>query len=256
MVIIPFSEMKTSVVIPVYNEEHYIKDCLLSLMNQEEKPDEIIIVDNNSKDNTVKIAKEFPVTVVSEKTQGTAYARNTGFNLAKGPLIIRTDADCRVPPTWIKQIKLHFEKNPKLVGLSGRSYFYGFPPIIKTPYWPTETYLKASKRFLKHAFMYGPNMALSKNAWEKIKDKTCTQDSQMHEDVDLGIHLSDVGSIVFDPKLWVSTSPRRAKKVMSYFHYPYKYFKMLQDHKKLVLGMKIPKISPRKVISYLSSKKW
>ena len=51
--------MKISVVIPVYNEEKYIKNCLDSLMKQEEKPDEIIVVDGKSKDKTKLIIKSF-----------------------------------------------------------------------------------------------------------------------------------------------------------------------------------------------------
>ena len=51
--------MKVSVVIPVYNEEKYIKNCLESLMKQEEKPDEIIVVDNNCTDETINIVKKY-----------------------------------------------------------------------------------------------------------------------------------------------------------------------------------------------------
>jgi len=55
--------MKVSVVVPAYNEEAYIGNCLESLTNQKVKPDEIIVVNNNSTDATVKIAKRFPVRI-------------------------------------------------------------------------------------------------------------------------------------------------------------------------------------------------
>lgn len=53
--------MRVSLVIPIYNEEKYIKKCLDSVKCQVEKPDEIIVVDNNSTDNTVNIAKKYNV---------------------------------------------------------------------------------------------------------------------------------------------------------------------------------------------------
>src|SRR3989304_3585243 len=60
--------MKVSVVIPVYNEEKYIKNCLDSLMNQTEKPDEIIVVDNNCTDKTVSIVKKYKrIKIIQEK---------------------------------------------------------------------------------------------------------------------------------------------------------------------------------------------
>ena len=63
--------MKVSVVIPVYNEKKRIKKCLDSLLSQSEKPDEIIVVDNNSTDSTVSIVRKYKgVNLVHEKKQG------------------------------------------------------------------------------------------------------------------------------------------------------------------------------------------
>ncbi|PIZ98690.1 MAG: glycosyltransferase family 2 protein, partial [Candidatus Levybacteria bacterium CG_4_10_14_0_2_um_filter_35_8] len=81
--------MTVSVVVLAHNEEKYIKKCLDGLINQEEKPDEIIIVDNNCTDKTIDICKEYSVRIVQEKTQGIIAARNTGFNAAKYDIISR-----------------------------------------------------------------------------------------------------------------------------------------------------------------------
>src|ERR1035437_9820650 len=89
--------MKVSVVIPAYNEEKYIGACLDSLMDQKEKPDEIIVVNNNSTDNTAKIVKKYPVRLINEEQQGMIPARNRGFNEAKFEIIARTDADTILP---------------------------------------------------------------------------------------------------------------------------------------------------------------
>ena len=63
--------MKVSVVIPVYNEEKKISNCLNSLMKQDEKPDEIIVVDNNCIDKTISIVKKYAtVKIIQEKKTG------------------------------------------------------------------------------------------------------------------------------------------------------------------------------------------
>ena len=62
--------MKVSVVIPSYNEEKYIGRCLEGIALQIEKPDEVIVVDNNCTDKTVEIAEKFGATIIKEKKQG------------------------------------------------------------------------------------------------------------------------------------------------------------------------------------------
>src|SRR5476651_2420897 len=102
---------RVSVVIPVYNEGKYLAACLDSLMAQKVKADEIIIVDNNSTDDSVEIAKRYPVKVIHEKTQGITPARNSGFNETKYEIIARTDGDTILPVNWIKRIKKTFENS-------------------------------------------------------------------------------------------------------------------------------------------------
>ena len=106
--------LRVSVVIPVYNEEAYIGACLESLMKQNVKPDEIIVIDNNSTDNSVAIAQKYPVRIIHEKIQGMTPARNRGFNEARYAIIARTDADTILPVTWIKRIKKNFCRKTSL----------------------------------------------------------------------------------------------------------------------------------------------
>jgi glycosyltransferase involved in cell wall biosynthesis len=80
-----------SVIIPAFNEEKFLPRCLESLKNQKFKDFEIIVVDNNSTDKTAEIAKKFNVILVSEKSQGVAYARNKGAEIAKGEILIFND---------------------------------------------------------------------------------------------------------------------------------------------------------------------
>lgn len=225
--------MRVSVVIPVYNEEKYIEKCLQSLTNQEEKPDEIIVVDNNSTDKTAEIAKKYGARVVSEKIQGMIPARNKGFNEAQYEIIARTDADTYVPKNWVKRIKEDFREDKKLVGLSGPTHFYDFPThkLLQYSQWQTKAVYTFIKWQIKHDPLHGPNMAIRKSAWEKVKDEICLDDKYVHEDIDLAIHLVKLGNLKIDSKLIVNTSFRRWKKLYSYYEYPYRLFKTVSKHK-------------------------
>lgn len=232
--------MKISVVIPVYNEEKYIGACLDSLFSQVEKPDEIIVVNNNSTDNTLEIVKKYPVKIIHEKKQGMIPTRNKGFNKAAGDIIARTDADTHVPKNWIKQIKASFIKDKKLVALSGPASFYDVPLPVRSSPWPTRFFIEIfePKAIIKHDSLFGPNMAIRKSAWEKVKKEVCLEDKDVHEDIDLAIHLGFVGKIKFDNKLIVSSSARRWKKLSPYFEYPYRSFKMYHKHKMITFKIK------------------
>ena len=224
--------MKISVVIPAYNEEKHIGSCLEHFLKQEEKADEIIVVDNNSTDNTAKIANKYGAIVIREIKQGMIHARNTGFNSAKFEIIARTDADTYVPKNWIKIIKENFTKNKNLVGLSGTTHFYDFPihNRLQHSQWQNKIIFAFIKSQIKHATLYGPNMAIQKKAWEKIKNEVCLDDTAVHEDTDLAIHLGRLGDIKIDPTLVSNTSFRRYKKPHTYIEYSHRLLKTFKKH--------------------------
>jgi len=232
--------LKVSVVIPVYNEERYLEACLKSLMNQSEPADEIIVVNNNSTDNSVKIAKQFPVRILKEKAQGMTPARNKGFNEAQFDIIARTDADTILPKNWIKRIKKSFQ-DEKLIALSGPAEFYDLPDFIHNSHWQTQstwvkvikTYNTVVRQILKHDCLYGPNCSFRRSAWEEVKNTICLDDKQVHEDLDLAIHLAPLGKIKFNNTLVVSTSVRRWKRPEAYLEYLYRGLKSIQKHQEL-----------------------
>ncbi len=234
--------MKVSVVIPVYNEEKYIQSCLKSIFAGNELPDEVIVVDNNCIDATIAIAKTFPnVRIVKEKAQGMTLARNRGFNRAKYEIIARTDADTIVSKNWIKHIRADFEKNPQLVGVSGpANHFIHLSLLRKKTYLQGErVYFRTFERIFHHHVLVGPNMAIRKTAWEKIKNEVCLEDKMVHEDIDLSIHLGQIGKIMFDKKMQVFTSFRRWQKLSAHWEYPYRYARTLQHHKQSLHGIKV-----------------
>lgn len=97
-----------SVIVPVLNASSYIKDCIISLINQDFPKDqyEIIIVDNGSKDNTVNILEKYKeyITILHEPKIGSYIARNAGVNVSKGRIMAFTDADCIAHKDWLKKL--------------------------------------------------------------------------------------------------------------------------------------------------------
>lgn len=231
------SKIKVSVVIPIYNEEKYIGACLQSLMDQSDPADEIIVVNNNSTDNSVKIVKQFPVRILKEKKQGMIPARNKGFEEAQYDIIARTDADTVLPKNWIRKIRKSFE-DEKLIGLSGPAEFYDLPEFIHNSHWQTKltwvkfitTYNKVVRQIVKHDCLYGPNYSIRESAWKKIKHEVCLDDHEVHEDLDMAIHLAPLGKIKFDNRFRVNTSVRRWKRPDAYVEYLYRGLKSLQKH--------------------------
>lgn len=90
--------MKFSIIIPVYNVERYLKKCLLSLLHQTYSDFEVLIIDDGSTDNSIKVISEYVkndsrFSIYEQMNSGQASARNNGIRRAKGDYILFLDAD-------------------------------------------------------------------------------------------------------------------------------------------------------------------
>lgn len=203
-----------TLIIPAYNEEHHIKDCLDSIACQTVMPDEVIVVNNNSSDRTVSIAKNYPfVRVINEKRQGIVYARNSGFNRAKSAIIGRIDADTVLPNNWVQTIKNYYtSESNQATAITGNGYFRNmlFPPRKMNGWVQHMMTFRFNRLILGHYILWGSNMAMLKSDWLKVKQYTCAV-GDIHEDLDLAIHLHKIGiKIVYRPKLYVTVVMKRA----------------------------------------------
>jgi glycosyltransferase involved in cell wall biosynthesis len=223
--------MQVSVVIPVFNEEKYLEKCLASIAAQTEKPDELIIVDNNCSDKTVEIAKKFGARIVKEKTQGMIFARNAGFNAAKYEILAKTDADAILPRDWILKIKKNFA-DPDLGGLSGPASYFKTSLMSDISIAIAYNTFTTIGHLLGHPMLLGPNMALRKSLWEKIRKDVCLSGADVHEDIDLSIHLAVIAKIKFDRHFIVKTTRSRWKDYLT--EYIARLMKMLKAHKELI----------------------
>ena len=88
--------MKFSVVIPLYNKAHYIENTIRSVLHQTCQDFEVIVVDDGSSDDSLKLARKYEsdrVRVIAQENQGVSVARNTGIENARGKFIAFLDAD-------------------------------------------------------------------------------------------------------------------------------------------------------------------
>lgn len=225
-------KLSLSIVIPVYNEEHHLRACLEAIAYQSEKPEEVIVVDNNSTDNTVQIANEFPfVTLIHEKKQGVLAARTTGFNAVNSDIIGRIDADTILSHTWVARAKHNF-LNPKVAAVTGSGYWYDMP-LGPSNYHFEHFFKSLINKYLKDSpFLFGTNMAMRRTTWQKIKPKLCSKDTSIHEDLDIAIHLfQNRYKIHYDKYLRIGMSSRRYDdKARDFFKYMMAFRLTYQKH--------------------------
>ena len=209
---------KISIVIPAYNEEKYIARCLTALKPQLKPGDEIVVVDNNSSDETIDIAKGYDVKLIKETKQGISYARNRGFAEAKNTIIARTDADTVVAGAWLQTIRDYYAKpDTTMIAITG-------PVYLKEPR-PLQLGLHKgiTKRKLGHNNLIGSNMAMHKDLWDKVLPHLRNDDYRYSEDTELSGELTRCGAAInFVPSMVVFTSGRWM------WRHPLKYYRAWQ----------------------------
>jgi glycosyltransferase involved in cell wall biosynthesis len=202
-----------SIVIPVYNEEDHLKACLDSIAQQSEKPNEVILVDNNSTDKTVEIAKSYKfIRVVKEDKQGIVFARDKGFNAVKYDIIARIDADTRLPVNWVERVKSFYKNEEnKNNALTGGGYFYNVRLPRVNGWILGQIAYRMNRMLLGHYIVWGSNMALPHKLWQDVKGFVCHR-NDIHEDLDLAIHLHRKGhEITYIENLRVGIKMRRVR---------------------------------------------
>jgi glycosyltransferase involved in cell wall biosynthesis len=223
-----------ALIIPAYNEENHIGDCLRSIERQTVAPDEVIVVNNNSTDRTVEIARGFPfVKIVHEKKQGLIPARNRGLDIARSDLLGRLDADSVLNPDWVEVVK-HAFTDRKIDAASGpaRVFVDSHLPFWYTTLW-TEVYFMYALAVFRFRILWGPNMVLRRSSWLEVKSRLCKDDKLVHEDQDLSVVLKSYGkNIVFIHNLQITTDGRRLLYVPKALEYNHRRRLTLERHQK------------------------
>lgn len=113
--------MKLSIIVPVYNTEEYLRECIDSLIGQSWKNIEIICVNDGSTDNSAEILDEFRrndsrIKVISQENRGLSGARNSGLRAANGDYVCFVDSDDILMPGACERLALEcLGKDPDLI---------------------------------------------------------------------------------------------------------------------------------------------
>lgn len=190
--------LNVSIVIPAWNEQERIADCLTNAVRQRVEPYEVIVVDNRSTDDTVQVVEEFirdhpdaPVKLLhQDDEQGLIPTRNFGLNHASGDILGRIDADCMLKPDWVEVVTHIFTDDPKAMGATGPVVYYDMPAkrvgLKGDDKIRRDTYRADGDRVL----LFGSNMALRASAWKAVAGEVCRdRNDVMHEDVDVSLHM-------------------------------------------------------------------
>jgi len=115
-----------SIIVAAYNAEKTIEKCLNSLLNLDYPNYEIIVVDNNSSDNTAKIVKKYAektkkIIYLFEKKKGWPAARNKGIKYSKAEIVANIDSDCFATRDWLKTLLKELLSDPKVGGVVGKT---------------------------------------------------------------------------------------------------------------------------------------
>jgi glycosyltransferase involved in cell wall biosynthesis len=205
--------MNVSVVIPAYNEEKRIGRCLDSLCAQvTTAPFEVIVVDNNSTDNTADIINSFKdrltVRVVFEPRRNRGAARKAGSREAKGDIILSTDADTIVPPHWIQHFVDTFTMLPHIKGIAGVTKISDCSPLNTIL---SNGYMAMAPYFLRlwygHHVFAGTNSGVRRDAYEAVGGYSAELDAQ--EDIELSQRIMKLGDIILIRSAPVLSSGRR-----------------------------------------------
>jgi len=206
-------KQRISLIIPAYNEERYLARCLDSVALQTEQFYEVLVVDNNSTDKTVAVARTYPfVKLVHEEQQGRVFARNAGFWAARGDILARIDADAVLPADWSARVAVHFANAANSqTAWTGGPLFYNvrFPRLVSSIY--DLFAFRFNWLLTGHPTLWGSNMALPKALWQEVSSDVCLR-NDVHEDLDLAIHLHRRGrTIVYDAHTRVHVQLRRVR---------------------------------------------
>lgn len=199
-----------SFIIPCYNEEKNIKDCIRSIRKIVWYiPYEIIVVDNNCTDKTAEIAESEGAFVIKETRKGVVFARQAGYEFAKGILIANIDADSKITDGWIWEA-LSRISNDETVAVTGPLEYEGAGFGLRIL---TKFYYLLAKLSNDHigVFLQGGNAMIKKSALDKVGGYD-TSIAFYGEDTMTAKRIQHLGKIVFNMYMVTTTSPRRLEE--------------------------------------------
>lgn len=202
--------LRISVVVPCKDDAVLLRRCLAALRAQNRPADEIVVVDNGSRDDSATVAADRGARVVTEAEPGIPAASAAGYDAATGDVVARLDADCVPPRDWLARIERRFLADRRLTALTGGATFTDGPSHWRVP--GARLYLGAYvltvSSALGHVPLFGSNCAFRRAAWLEVRHEVHRTGTAVHDDIDLSYHLGPTRRIRFDPHLRMGISAR------------------------------------------------
>lgn len=239
-----------SIVIPAYNEEDTIRACVVAAVEQTVSAAEIIVVDNKSTDATAAIVHALQVTYPGApivylqqfEQQGLIATRNFGLNHASGDVIGRIDADSVLEPAWVEEVQRIFS-DPEVAAATGPVIYYDMP-LRRFGAIADDALRRALVKVTSEFhLLFGSNMALRASAWREIRDDACLDpDDDLHEDVDLSIHLHEHDlKVTYSSDMVAGMSARRLDdSPAQFYNYVMRFERTYDKHNVKSLTLRAP----------------
>lgn len=213
--------MTITVIIPAYNEEKYLPKTLESLKHLKRVPDEILVVDGGSTDQTAAIATQHGAHVRTVEHKGIGYARQMGLEAATGDIVAYTDADTIVPDDWLVKIEESLSR-------PGVSCVFG---TFRVPdgWWPYRFYINVMQPVLNQVYFWfgipmAPGQNISFHRKLGLDAGGFPIDFKIAEDIEMARRLKGMGKLVFRQDLVVISSGRRGNEGPAMFGRVFKAF--------------------------------
>ncbi|HOV98020.1 MAG TPA: glycosyltransferase [Bacteroidota bacterium] len=202
--------MKFSIIIPTYNEEANIEECLQSILSQNYPRNdfEIIVSDGSSSDRTVPIAQQYADKVVVDSKRGIAHGRNFGAQHASGEILVFVDCDVNLRNNFLQECSTKFQ-DKELSGLCGKAMPRDGNFFARFVYYGTY-YLVRIFSFFGLPLYPGMCVAYRRTAFEKVGG--FREDLGISEDIDLSKRISKIGKCIVHSRAKAFVSTRRLRK--------------------------------------------
>jgi len=199
-----------SVVVPVRDDARHLDACLTLLARQTRLPDEVVVVDNGSRDASGDVARRHGARVVHEPRVGIPAAAAAGYDAARGDVLLRLDADTRPGPDWVAHA-LRVLRDPRVEAVSGWGRFDLPAPqgaLVAGSY--LGAYYGLGRLAAATPVLWGSSTALRADSWRRVRDRV-TRTADVHDDLDLAMALGPDAHVVVDRSWEVGVSARSVR---------------------------------------------